>query len=195
MKSFKMGLTIFVAVAIAFLTAFGCSGQNTKKMQLCSHPYALCTSARCVPQPGDSNQAICFCDVLEGVSMSTVPCDNLRPSIDKNGIQTVYSTFSYEQAREGKEILKCPGNTSWSWCLNKRCTVDPSDPDTAICLCDVVRTNDDWITFGGDCDLSTCTTAYWSGSTIKDFENGNRFMQKKLELEQLPVKWCQIASQ
>ena len=69
--------------------------------RLCNQQFALCTSALCVPQPGDTTKAICFCDVKEGFSMSTVPCNQLTPGMDENGIRTIYSTFSLDQAKQG----------------------------------------------------------------------------------------------
>lgn len=158
--------------------------------QLCKQQYALCTSAPCVPQPGDPTQAVCSCVVEEGMSMSTAPCSTLQPTTDSNGIRTVYSMFSLEQFKTGKEGLKCPSGTPWTWCLNKRCTVDPADSKKAMCVCDVVRTGE-WMTLGGNCDTSTCTTGYWSGAPMADFESGNAFMTKALGLEQSPAKWCQ----
>jgi len=192
MKQLKIGFYYCFPTAAVLLIAFGCEWTKKETMELCTHSYALCTSARCVPQPGNPSKAICFCDVEEGGSMATTPCDRLQPSTDANGIRTVYSTFSFKQFVQGKRVLKCPGGTPWTWCLNKRCTVDPSDSTKAICICDVVRTAEDWITFGGECDSSTCKTAYWSGATLSDFNKGNVFMVRKLGLDQPPVKWCQI---
>lgn len=168
------------------------NASRTNGMNLCSHQYALCTSALCVPQPGDPAKAICFCDVEEGESMCTVPCDTLKPSSDANGIRTVYSTFSIRQFDQGKEAMKCPNGTPWTWCLNKQCTVDPSNPKRAICACDVIR-SDEWMTLGGNCDTSTCKTGYWSGAAMKDWDAGNIFMTKALGLKQSPAKWCAIS--
>jgi hypothetical protein len=162
-------------------------------MQLCKHQYALCTSALCIPQPGDPTKAICFCAVEEGASMASVPCNTIQPSTDANGIRTVYSAFSLEQFKDGKKVLTCASGTPWTWCLNKRCTVDPSDPKKAICVCDVLRTGE-WITLGGNCDTATCTTGYWSGATVKDFNEATSFMVKALSLDQSPVKWCPAAN-
>ena len=147
----------------------------------------------CVPQPDDPTKAICSCDVENGPSASTVPCKTLQPSTDVNGIRTVYSTFSFKQFKEGKKAMKCSEGTPWTWCLNKRCTVDPANPKKAICTCDVMRT-DEWTTLGGDCDTSTCETGYWSGATLSDLQEVNLFMTKALDLESSPVKWCQEGS-
>ena len=195
MNIFKSLLISYILLPIAVLIVVCACDQASHRtsMYSCKHPYALCTSAICVPQPGDPTKAICFCDVEEGASMSSLPCEKLQPSTDVNGIRTVYSTFSLEQFKQGKKSMKCPDGTPWTWCLNKRCTVDPFDSKKAICVCDVVRTGE-WTTLGGNCDTSTCTTGYWSGAAIKDYEQANAFMTKALGLDKSPAKWCQITS-
>lgn len=126
-------------LAAAAVLGIATSSQKSSRNHLCKHQFALCTSAQCIPDPGNPNKAICFCDVLEGPSLSTVPCKEILPSTDKNGIRTVYSTFSLDQFIGGKKGLKCPSDTPWTWCLNKRCTVDPTDPKKAICTCDIKK--------------------------------------------------------
>jgi hypothetical protein len=180
---------LLIAAAAVFTIAFGNEQAAKSDMQLCKHQYALCTSALCIPQPGDPTKAICFCAVEQGASMSSVPCNTIQPSTDTKGIRTVYSAFSLEQFKQGKKVLTCASGTPWTWCLNKRCTVDSSDSKKAICVCDVLRTGE-WITLGGNCDTGTCTTGYWSGATVKDFNEASSFMVKALSLDQSPVKWC-----
>jgi hypothetical protein len=184
---------LLTAAAAVFAIAFGYEQAAKSNMELCKHQYALCTSALCIPQPDDPTKAICFCAVEEGASMSSVPCNTIQPSTDANGIRTVYSAFSLEEFKQGKKVLWCPNGTPWTWCLNKRCTVDPSDPKKAICVCDVLRTGE-WITLGGNCDNATCTTGYWSGATPKDFNEASAFMVKALRIDQSPVKWCKAAN-
>jgi hypothetical protein len=192
MSFFKLSCACFLVTAAAgiFTIAFGYEQAAKPGMELCKHQYALCTSALCIPQPDDPTKAICFCGVEEGASMSSVPCNTIQPTTDANGIRTVYSAFSLEQFKQGKKVLRCPNGTPWTWCLNKRCTVDPSDPKKAICVCDVLRT-EEWITLGGNCDTATCKTGYWSGATLKDFNEAASFMEKALGLDQSAVKWCQ----
>jgi hypothetical protein len=187
MLNFKTLVIPLVAVAIISFSYSKISNSN----QLCQHEYALCTSALCIPEPGDLTKAICFCDVEEGHNMSTVPCESLKPSTDANGIRTVYSTFSLKQFMAGKKGMKCPSGTPWTWCLNKRCTVDPSNPKKALCVCDVKRTSE-WMTLGGNCDTSTCKTGYWSGAAISDFDDGVNFLSKALKIDRSPVKWCPL---
>lgn len=189
MKIFKPALFAYVLPIVAVLIVSFSYNKASGNNRLCKQQYALCTSARCVPQPGDPTKAICFCDVEEGDSMSTVPCESIKPSTDANGVRTVYSTFSLKQLMTGKKGMKCPDGTPWTWCLNKRCTVDPFDSKKAICVCDVLRSGE-WMTLGGNCDTSTCKTSYWSGAAVKDFDDGVDFLSKALGLEQLPAKWC-----
>jgi hypothetical protein len=180
---------LLIAAAAVFTIAFGNEQAAKSDMQLCKHQYALCTAALCIPQPGDPTKAICFCAVEEGASMASVPCNTIQPSTDANGIRTIYSEFSLEQFKEDKKVLRCPSGTPWTWCLNKRCTVDPSDSKKAIRVCDVLRT-EEWITLGGNCETATCSTGYWSGATVKDFNEASSFMVKAISLDQSPVKWC-----
>jgi hypothetical protein len=156
---------------------------------LCRQPFALCTSAPCVPLPGDPTKATCSCDVLEGASMATAPCDTLLPSTGEHGVRTVYSTFSLEQFSHGKKTMRCPEGTPWTWCLDRVCTVDPNDPKKAVCLCDVKRAGA-WVTLGGDCDTATCETGYWSGAPVADYEGGVAFLNDALDLDPSPAKEC-----
>lgn len=182
---FSTFLSFLLPLAAVCLANNPSKGSN----RLCKQQYALCTSAPCVPQPGDPTKAVCFCDVEEGDSLATVSCDSIKPSTDANGVTTVYSTFSLKQLMSGKKGMKCPDGTPWTWCLNKQCTVDPFNPKKAICVCDVMRKNE-WTTLGGNCDASTCKTAYWSGAPLSDFIDGSAFLAKALGLKESPVKWC-----
>jgi len=186
-------ITYGLPVIAAFAVAYGYQQTNNSTSQLCKHSYALCTSAKCIPDPNDPTKAICSCNVEEGESMSTASCRTLEPSVDENGIRTIYSTFSFKQFNEGRKGMKCPSGTPWTWCLNKRCTVDPADSKKAICVCDIIRTGE-WMTLGGNCDASTCGTGYWSGATIKEVEDSGNFLIKELGLEHSPVKWCPVVN-
>ena len=99
----------------------------------CQQQFALCTSAPCIPQPGNPKVAMCMCAVEDGPNLATQPCDTLKPSTDANGIRSLYSQFALKQFASGLKTLKCPSGTPWTWCLNKPCTVDPADPTKAIC--------------------------------------------------------------
>jgi len=183
------GLCVLFVVAV--LAAFGHIRSVSAKNYLCNQQFALCTSAPCIPEPGNPKAAICTCDVQQGPNLSSVECDTVKPSTDANGIRTVYSQFALTQFEQGKKGLKCESGTPWTWCLNKTCTVDPANPKKAICTCDIVRTGE-WMTAGGDCNVSTCSTAYWSGAPLDDFADGTDFLMKQLNIEKSPVIWCSL---
>jgi hypothetical protein len=190
MKHLKPLISYLLPIALALIVAFGYKKSGGPHMHLCEHQFALCTSAKCIPEPGDSSKAICFCDVINGPSMSTAACDTVKPTTDSHGVRTLYSAFALDQFKDGKRGMKCPDGTPWTWCLNKQCTVDPLDSKRAICTCDVVY-GGEWMTLGGDCNTSSCETGYWSGATMNDVEEGSSFLAKALGLEKPPIQWCQ----
>jgi hypothetical protein len=190
MKSFSLRA---LPVMAALIAAFGHAELAQAENYLCQQQFALCTSAPCIPEPGNPTVAICSCDVEDGPSLASVACDTVKPSTDANGIRTVYSQFALKQWQQGKKTLKCPSGTPWTWCLDKRCTVDPANPKKAICACDVVRTGE-WITAGGNCNTATCNTAYWSAAPLDAFSDGTDFLLKSLKLKKSPVTWCRAAN-
>lgn len=181
----------FALVISGMVAALGFVQEAAAKNYLCNQQFALCTSAPCVPQPGNSNVSICVCDVQEGPNLATVECDTVKPSTDAEGVRTVYSQFALTQFEGGKKALKCESGTPWSQCLNKICTVDPANPDKAICACDVVRTGE-WQTAGGNCDTATCKTAYWSGALLADSRSNAEFMMEQLKIAKSPAEACPI---
>jgi hypothetical protein len=186
MQSAKL---VAASVVAAVLTAYGHMQPVSAENYLCRHQFALCTSAPCIPEPGNPKVAICSCDVEEGPSVASVACNTVKPSSDGNGVRTVYSQFAVTQWQQGKRTLRCPAGTPWTWCLNKPCTVDPANPKKAICACDVVRTGE-WITAGGSCNAATCKTAYWSAAPAAAFSDGTAFFLKSLNIKRSPVRAC-----
>lgn len=175
--------------AAVMVAAFGGAEPAAAKNYLCNQEFALCTSAPCIPQPGNPKAAICVCDVQEGPNLATVECDTVKPSTDADGVRTVYSQFMLTQFEQGMKAMKCESGTPWAQCLNKICTVDPANPKKAICTCDVVRTGE-WQTAGGNCDTATCKTGYWSGALLSDAKNNGEFIMKELKIEKSPVNSC-----
>jgi hypothetical protein len=188
MRSMTLG---FGLVILGLAAAFGLAQPAAAKNYLCNQQFALCTSAPCVPQPGNPNVSICVCDVQKGPNLATVECDTVKPSTDADGVRTVYSQFALTQFAQGKKALKCESGTPWSQCLNKICTVDPANPNKAICACDVVRAGE-WQTAGGECDTATCKTAYWSGALLGDSRNNAEFMMGQLKITNSPAEACPV---
>ena len=183
-----------IAAVVALLAAVG-YGQLAKATNyLCNQEFALCTSAPCIPQPGNPDLAICTCDVEMGPNLATVACDTVRPSTDADGVRTIYSQFMLTQFEQGLKAMTCPSGTPWAQCLNKICTVDPANPQKAICACEVVRTGE-WQTAGGDCETATCETGYWSGALLADAKNNGQFMMDELKIAKSPVNACPAPAQ
>jgi hypothetical protein len=145
---FGMRRRAFITLLGGVAAALGYVVPAQAENYFCQQQFALCTSAPCIPEPGNPKVAICTCDVEDGPNLATVACDTVKPSTDANGVRTVYSQFALKQFAQGKRTLKCAAGTPWTWCLNKPCTVDPANPKKAICACDVLRTGE-WITAGG----------------------------------------------
>lgn len=86
-------------------------------------------------------------------------------------------------------MMTCPRGNPWANCLDRLCTVDPMNPTKAICQCDVSYEKE-FITWGGNCDTSTCSTGYWSGDTIDSNKAAMAFFAKATGKES-PQKYCQ----
>ena len=182
----------FIPTLLALVTlvpiTFGYLGFTKKKPIICSQQYALCTSARCIPDPKDSRRSICFCDVLDGKSLGHTTCDKRIPKKDKSGIIRVISTFSFEQFSR-KNVMTCPAGSPWSDCLDQVCVVDPMNPKKAICTCKIVNSGVSQ-TLGGNCNTSTCDTGYWSGATVESNEENIKALMEEFKLTRPPNVNC-----
>ncbi|WP_010652615.1 hypothetical protein [Fluoribacter dumoffii] len=130
---------------------------------ICDQDYALCTSARCIPLPGSSTNAICDCVVEKGKSVGYKTCKERKPVQDRYKVMTLISTFSFAQFAT-KSSMSCPQGSPWTNCVDMACTVDPQNSKRALCNCKIERAQA-FVTFGGDCNTDTCSSSYWSGAT------------------------------
>jgi len=147
---------------------------------ICDNQYALCTSARCIPDPSaPHHQSICTCDVQKGKNFGFSTCDKRIPK-EKNGVTTLLSTFSFAQFPD-KKVMVCQQKQAWSDCLDYPCTIDPVHPSKAICACKI-RYSANFVTVGGSCDTSTCSTGFWSGATMKSAESSSDYFAKMLNI-------------
>lgn len=181
---------IYICLAVVAVVGIGFSYAKLSKDKniICEQQYALCTSARCIPNPNNPDEATCFCEVLPGKSLGHTSCNKRIPRIDQMGIKRVTSTFSLAQF-PSKKTMTCPSGKPWTDCLDQSCTVDPQDPSRAICLCKVVRTGE-FQTMGGSCDTATCDTGYWSGATVEANSSNIQALIQALKLKQSPQRSC-----
>src|SRR5215831_21352684 len=68
----SISLRILLVVAAA---ALGYVVSAQAENYFCQQQFALCTSAPCIPEPGNPKVAICTCDVEDGPNLATVACD------------------------------------------------------------------------------------------------------------------------
>jgi len=155
---------------------------------VCDQEYALCTSAPCIPDPTNPEKAICFCNVHNGLSFGQTSCKYRAAYTDSHGVRFVKSTYSFAEYGS-KKTMFCPSGNPWTFCLDKKCTIDPKDPSRAICTCDVLRTGR-FLTLGGNCDTKTCATGYWSGATTADVDFAMPVLAKAMGMEKGPENYC-----
>ncbi|MGA8164334.1 MAG: hypothetical protein WB791_04825 [Waddliaceae bacterium] len=185
----KSVLYIVLALAAVIFVTYSYGKGKNNSFNICDQEYALCTSAKCIPDPNNSGNVICVCEVRQGKSLGLTPCNQRAPYTDEDNVRHVISTFSLEDF-PSKRVMTCPSGKPWANCLDQKCIVDPRDPSKAICVCQTVRTGE-FQTLGGNCDLSTCDTGYWSGAAVESNAKNIQALMKKLGIRQSPAKYCQ----
>lgn len=146
---------------------FSCYAHSTAPI-VCNQMYALCTSARCIPLPENSNKAICECVTKQGPSVGFKSCEQRKPYNTKYQTLSLVSTFSFAQFAV-KQSMNCPKGMPWTDCVDMPCTVDPQNKKRALCQCKI-NTTQAFVTFGGSCNTGTCATSFWSGATLDTAE-------------------------
>ncbi|CZG35735.1 TPA: hypothetical protein JBE46_08065 [Legionella pneumophila subsp. pneumophila] len=148
---------------------------------ICDQEYTLCTSARCIPMPGNPAKAVCDCVVEKGKSAGYKTCKERKPIRDRYKVTSLVSTFSFEQFAF-KRKMNCSEGLPWTNCLDMPCTVDPQNSKRALCLCTIENTQA-FFTFGGDCNTNTCATGFWSGATQE-----NSIILRKALMQEMRLK-------
>jgi hypothetical protein len=177
-------------LALITLNCFSAT-QNSENYAVCRQPYALCTTAPCTPIPGSKNQSICSCVVKDGASLGQLPCEQRKPTINSNGQQMLTSTYSFENSATNK-VMTCTGNHPWANCLDKPCIIDPQNSNQAICTCEIKHT-ESFLTFGGQCATTSCSTTLYSGATAQMNEGGSKALMNALHLSKSPMQNCPIS--
>ncbi|MEO8400301.1 MAG: hypothetical protein ABI597_00710 [Gammaproteobacteria bacterium] len=149
-----------------------------QKPVVCNQQYAICTSAQCIPDPRHSGFALCSCDVKEGNSAGYSACAKRKPAVNKDKTTRIISTFSFAQF-DSKKGMACGKGFDWTNCVDSPCTVDPMNPAKATCSCPVLH-GQAFVTFGGDCNIQSCSTGFWSGATIDSSTQLREVMQKSM---------------
>ena len=190
-----MGKWASVALVVAVLLGSGGIAGAQDKPLICDQQFALCTSANCIPAPGNPKVALCTCDVWDtkGGTIGVASCDAVKPSTDANGWRTVFSYFALTQSYQGKRVMKCAAGTPWAECLNAKCSVDPANPSKAICACETMFQTGEWVTWAGNCNTQSCSKGFLNGTTAAEVLPGIDILTKELDLKKSPVNWCSPA--
>lgn len=153
------------ATSQAMGTPFVCPGPSATEMQIegawfCKQTFALCTTAPCEAAKDDPTIANCPCIVLDDYAIGYKSCAERAQSGD-----TLHSNFSTANVNSAFFTMTCPADAPWANCLDVPCTIDPKNPALATCECQVVDKGPS-LTFGGGCDLDTCTSVIWSAAPL-----------------------------
>ena len=186
-------LAAFVLVLAQAISSSGCGDTSLAQAQggvnVCPPQlFALCSYAPCRPIPGVPGKALCDCDVFDDVAVGNGTCAERAPSEGPYGLQQVVSAFSLIEI-PAKPLMTCPQGTLWTQCLDAPCFVDPTNAKKASCTCDV---QDSQVaqTYGGDCNVGTCDTSFWSAATPEQVEGGIDAIAKYLGIEPPQNRVC-----
>jgi hypothetical protein len=136
------------------------AGSGAEGTFLCDQRYALCSSAPCEPPLAGATTVKCRCVVLDGYSIGFTACDERAPKG-----RALVSTFSTQNMTSESRFMVCPAGNTWANCLDAPCMVDPTDATRATCECPIV-TSGEFLTVGGACDVTTCSSVVWSAATL-----------------------------
>lgn len=180
---YRISLFILSAFFVSFLQA----AQNTKPI-VCDQDYVLCTSAPCIPDPRHDGFAICTCDVEKGNSVGYKSCEKRAPQVKQFKIKQLVSTFSFKQFKT-KKGMTCARGKPWTDCVDAPCTLNPRNPDKAICSCKL-KHDQTFVTFGGQCKTDTCSSGFWSGAQISSSTQLRNALLNALNITQNP--WTDV---
>lgn len=176
-KSKKL-LIFSIFIFIFILLSVYLSHNKINRVIKCNSKFALCPAAKCIPDPMNSNNAICYCDVSTGVNYSygNKNCQDITGYIGANSQEYIYSDFSPIIGSMGYEKQTCPPNGVNLNCMNKLCAVDPNNPKKAICTCSITNNeNQEWVTWNKKNTQSSCN--YLSGASKEMSQSLGNFIK------------------
>jgi hypothetical protein len=142
----------------------------TDKAHICEGEYALCTTAKCSPIPGQSATALCNCQMKKGYSVGYQSCP--EPTITPEGFKTTKSRYY-----PIKDYVSCSNNRAWAFCLDSPCIVDKNDPSKAICTCSTVQGKGDYMIVSSTCDKAGCESDFYSSALLTQNKELELFLQ------------------
>ena len=168
---------LFFILAAVF--AVGAMPSAANAYTFCKGKYALCTTAKCTPVPGEERAVSCACEVRQGFSAGHDTCKPARPTTDGEFVQSRYFPV--------KSFAICNNDRPWADCLGKACTVDKDDPTKATCACTTYKDQGPYVIVGDTFTPATCSTGIISSATVADHKSVSEFL-KSTPLKPFHVK-------
>lgn len=177
---------IILSIFLANLIFVGGLQASSSKVQVCKGDYALCTSAKCLPVPGQPDKAICYCTTQEGYSAGYEPCSDAK--VSKDGYKEIKSRYY-----PADQVVTCSNNRPWANCLDSPCIVGKNNPFEAICACTTVAGKGKYLLPSDACNELKCDSGFWSGAALsdsKDFESQIVEAQKEGKFPKISSEPC-----
>jgi hypothetical protein len=125
---------------------------------LCKQVFGLCTTAPCELDADDPSIANCHCVVVDAYAVGFKTCTERAQSGT-----SLTSNFSSINVNSAFSVMTCGEEIAWANCLDMPCEINPLNPATATCQCQMVEKGPS-LTWGGGCDSSTCENTVWSAA-------------------------------
>jgi hypothetical protein len=153
-----------------------------KSPVVCESQYALCTTAKCTPIPGNNQDVLCNCQVKTGYSAGFKSCESPKKITDD--YQVIKSRYY-----PIKSYVSCANARAWANCLDSPCIIDKDDPTRASCTCTLVKNKGDYIIVNDSCDKSGCESGIYSSALVS---NGmDQFLKDQDKLPKSNPTLCQ----
>ena len=162
-------------VALLLLaTAFAPSAfAQDASFKVCKSTYALCTTARCSPVPGNADAVACKCDVKSGYSLGAQDCQDPPGEAAGAAVRSRYFPVT--------SFVSCVNDRPWAFCLDSPCAIDVKGA-TATCTCSLKRGKDPYVIVTDRYTKDTCSTGVISSATVADVLEATEFLKTNAHL-------------
>jgi hypothetical protein len=151
-------------------------------LTFCSGNFALCAAANCtatgekIKVKGKKYPAAsCECPILNGWSIADVNAGNMTGSCDPppNGVWSMYAPLTEVPQEDtmpawqtvAATSLTCAGAAEYAQCFSFSCVLDGTVNGQALakCTCPIDKARKQFVTAGGNCEVSNCSADLFVG--------------------------------
>lgn len=141
--------------------------------KVCTSTYALCTTARCSPVPGNADAVACHCDVRTGYSLGAQGCEDPPARVAGAPVRSRYFPVA--------SFVSCVNDRPWAFCLDSPCVIDAKGT-TATCTCSLKRGKDPYVIVTDRYTKATCNSGVISSATVGDVLAATEFLKTNAHL-------------